>query len=631
MTRSFHIHAVLPLLLVLAASCASKDGSEPLGIRLQFLDGEGGALPPGVTSLTIAVAPYASTSASCSPADPAPISATIQVADMTDLDHNGRREAVLSDVPYGCALYATVEAYVGTDLSFSGRSDGIVLASEGERRFIEMTLTPEDAVSELVDTTLDEPSFGLTATSLAETDGRVLIAGGFTTATKLDCPTTDYEDSDLCFVLSATARAYVFDQGSGQVIATQNTMTDARALHSTTLLPDGRVMLAGGVTSALLVLRPGPGAPSWAGYEIVDISPYGGSLALDSYEIFDPEAGAETADPDRNGDVGRGMFEASTPGGMRYGRFAHAATPLLTPGLPTDERRVMLAGGYGTGADNSIEVFTLDEPSTQTGFLTATTGSMDLDPVVREAPGAVMVGDYIYVFGGTARPGDLGTADLDMAVAERWNVSTDGNEWHVAPVTYDTFATEDHPEWVRMFSTAVRLGTAGDAILVSGWYGARCTDDAGSPSPTYDYSGDTYVCPAPGSGFTQTLDFIMTTLSGTPTITAADPTSVPHALGNVIRLQHGTRQGQVLVAGGIVDAEFTTTKVLDLYTGSTAPGAQVDATFTSDIHQLNFARALGAAAEVSGGNVVFAGGAQFSLASEEIVILESVEFFNWEG
>ncbi|MBW2264282.1 MAG: hypothetical protein JRG91_20135 [Deltaproteobacteria bacterium] len=610
MTRKFHIHAVLPLLLALATSCADKGESEPVGIRLQFLDGEGGGVPPGVTSLTIAVAPYASTSASCSPADPAPISATIQVADMTDLDHNGRREAVLSDVPFGCALFAT---------------------SEGQRRFIEMTLTPEDSVS-LLDTTLDEPSFGLTATPLAETDGRVLIAGGFTTATRLDCE-DPYEVSDLCFVLSATARAYVFDQGSARVIATQNTMTAARALHSATPLPDGRVMLAGGVTSALLVLRPGT-APSWAGHEIVAISPYGGTLALDSYEIFDPEAGAETDDLDRDGDVGRGRFEASTPGGMRIGRFAHATSSLLTPGLPsTDERRVMLAGGYGTGADNSIEVFTLDEPSTQTGFLTATTGSMDLDPVVREAPGAVMVGDYIYVFGGTARPGDLSTADLDMAVAERWNVSTDGNEWHVAPVTYDVFATEDHPEWVRMFSTAVALGTAGDAILVSGWYGARCADASGSPSPIYDYTSDTYVCPAPDSdsSFTQTLDFIMTTLSGTPTIAAADPTSVPHALGSVIRLEHGARQGQVLVAGGIVDADFTTTDVLDLYTGSTTPWAQVDTAFPSDFHRLNFARALGVAAEVNGGNILFAGGAEFSLASEEIVILESVEFFNWEG
>ncbi len=629
MTRKIHIHAVLPVVLALACSCSGGEPEDPVGIRLQFLDGEGGALPTGVTSLQISVAPYASTSALCSPADPSPVSATIQVADMPDLDHNGRREAVLSDVPYGCALYATVEAYVGTDLSYSGRSDGIVLASEGQRRFIEMTLTPEDSVS-VLDTTLDEPAFGLTATALAEQDGRVLIAGGFTTATKLEC-STPYEGSDLCFVLSATSRAYVFDQGSGQVIATGNSMSAARALHSATLLPDGRVMLAGGVTSALLVLRPGPGTPSWAGYEIVAIEPYGGGLALDSYEIFDPEAGAEASDPDRDGDVGRGLFDASPPGGMRVGRLAHAASSLLTPGLPsTDRRRVMLAGGYGVGADNSIEVFTLDEPTTGTGFLTATTGSMDTDPVVRKAPGAVMVGDYMYVFGGTAMPGELSLSDMDMAVAERWNVSADGDEWHVAPVTYDTFTTEDHPEWVRLFPSAVALGPAGDAILVSGWYGARCTDDAGSPSPTYDYTAGSYACPAPGSGFTGTQDFIVTTLSGTPTITLADPTSVPHALGSVIRLEHAARQGQVLVAGGIEDAGFTATAVLDLYTGSTTPMSQVDATFPAG-HQLNFPQALGAAAELNGGNVLFAGGATFSLSSEQIVILESVELLNWAG
>jgi hypothetical protein len=626
MTREFHIHAVLSLLLVQVLSCAGKDGSEPVGIRLQFLDGEGGALPGSVTSLQITVAPYASTSASCSPADPAPISATFQVADMTDLDDNGRREAVLSDVPYGCALYATVEAYEDSDLAYSGRSDGIVLSSEGQRRFIDMTLTQDDAVTDLGgDTALDEPAFGLTATPLAETDGRVLIAGGFTTATGVDCATEGYEEGDLCFVLAATDRAYVFDQGSGQVIATQNPMTAARALHTATLLPDGRVMLAGGVASALLVLR--PGTPSWAGYEIVDIAPHGGSLALSSYDVFDPGAGAETADPDRDGDVGRGRFDAAPPGGMRHGRFGHASTTLLTPGLPgTHLRRVMLAGGFGVEADTSIEVFTLDEPSTQTGFLTTETGSLATDPIVRTAPGSVMAGDYVYVFGGTAMPGDLTTSDLDMAVAERWNASTDGNEWNVAPVAYDGFSTEDHPEWVRMFPAAVPLGTAGDAILVSGWYGARCTDDAGSALPNYDYTAGSAICPAPGSGFSGTGDLIVTTLSGTPTIGLADATSTPHALGSVIRLEQGPRQGQVLVAGGIADGDFTTTKVLDLYTGNTTPGGQVDHEFG---HELNFARALGAAAELGGGNVLFAGGAQFSLASEQIVILESVELLNW--
>lgn len=622
MTRKIHIHAVLPVVLALACSCSGGEPEEPVGIRLQFLDGEGGALPTGVTSLQITVAPYASTSARCSPADPSPVSATIQVADMPDLDHNGRREAVLSDVPYGCALYATVEAYVGTDLSYSGRSDGIVLASEGQRRFIEMTLTPEDSVS-VLDTTLDEPAFGLTATALAEQDGRVLIAGGFTTATKLEC-STPYEGSDLCFVLSATSRAYVFDQGSGQVIATGNSMSAARALHTATLLQDGRVMIAGGVTSALLVLRPRP-SPSWAGYEIVAIEPYGSTPALDTYEIFDPEAGAEASDPDRDGDVGRGMFETSPPGRMRNGRFAHAATALLTPTLPsTHERRVFLSGGYGIEAAGTIDVFSADHPDTGTGFLTS---GLQTSLADRIAPASVMVGDYAYVFGGMSLPGALSTPNT--AIAERWDHTTSGDEWSVGVVNFDGF-TDPHPELVRLFPSAVALGPAAEAILVSGWYGARCTDDAGSPSPTYDYTGDTYICPAPGSGFTGTVDFMVTTLSGTPTITMADPTSAPHALGSVIRLEHTARQGQVLVAGGIEDAGFTATAVLDLYTGSTTPMSQVDATFPAG-HQLNFPQALGAAVELNGGTVLFAGGATFSLSSEQIVILESVELLNWAG
>ena len=423
MTRRIHIQAVLSVILAMACSCGGKGPDEPIGISLKFLDGEGGALPPGVTSLQITVAPYASTASLCSPADPGPISATFQVADMTDLDENGRREAVLSDVPHGCALHATVEAFEDADLRYSGRSDGIVLESEGQRRFIEMTLTPVDAVSELTATTLDEPSFGLTATALSEADGRVLIAGGFTTATRLDCD-VPYEGSDLCFVLSATSRAYVFDQGSGRVVATQNSMNDPRALHSATLLSDGRVMLAGGVTSALLVLRPGTSAPGWAGYEIVTIEPYGSTLAHDSYEIFDPEAGAETADPDRDGDVGRGMFETSPPGRMRNGRFGHAAQALLTPGLPsTHERRVLLSGGFGIEAAGTIDVFSADHPDTGTGFLTA---GLQTSLADRIAPASVMIGDYAYVFGGVTMPGTLSTPNT--AIAERWDHTTSGDE-----------------------------------------------------------------------------------------------------------------------------------------------------------------------------------------------------------
>jgi hypothetical protein len=98
----------------------------------------------------------------------------------------------------------------------------------------------------------------------------------------------------------------------------------------------------------------------------------------------------------------------------------------------------------------------------------------------------------------------------------------------------------------------------------------------------------------------------------------------------VVRLADPTREGQVLVAGGVTDGDFTTTDALDLYTGSTTPGSQLDATFPG-AHALNYPAALGAAAELGGGNVLFVGGAGFALGSELITIRETVELLNWEG
>lgn len=625
MTRKLHVLILCP---VLALSCG-KDVQEgqPVGMKVQFLGGEGGAIPADVSSLAITVAPYDSEASACTPVMSAPISETFQVADLTDLDANGRREAVLSDMPHGCLLFATVEALnAGGDLVYSGRADGIILESEGTRRFIEMTLTPEDTVS-VLDTTLEEPAFGLTATALAETDGRVLIAGGFTSATSTDCAAEGYDTADMCFVLTATDRAYVFDQGSARLHPVRGTMAEARALHSATALADGRVLIAGGVGSALLVLGRGSGAPSWASYEILDIAPHGGGQALTSYEIFDPEANAETEDPDRNGDAGRGGFEPSVPGRMRYGRYGHGASALLTPGLPsTHERRAFLAGGFGIEAGTSIDVFSLDHPDTGMGFLT---GTLDPDPVDRVAPAAAMLGEHIYVFGGNRFPGDIATTS-NLAIAERWNANDEGDEWHVAPVTFTDFSTTPHPEWVRLHAGAAVLGTGGSTILVTGWYGARCSDSSGSPLPTYDYSATTYICPAPDTGFTSTIDFLLSTAGASPEISGADATSVPHALASVVRLADPTREGQVLVAGGITDGDFTTTDALDLYTGSTTPGSQLDATFPG-AHALNYPASLGAAVELGGGNVLFVGGAGFALGSELITIRETVELLNWEG
>jgi hypothetical protein len=600
------------------AGCSARD-TDPVGVRIQFLDGEGGALPDGVTRLSITVGPYASVADQCTPASPAPVTQDFEVGAMTDLDGNGRQEAVFSDMPYGCPLFATVEAYADTSVTHSGRADGILLARKGDRRFIDMTLVPAGRVS-LLDAELDEPSFWLSATPLAETDGRVLVAGGFTTVAAVgDCTAYGGADTDACFSLTATDRAWLYDPATASLSPTRNTMGQARGMHSASLLANGHVVLVGGVESAVIIMRPAAtGAPDWAGYEIAGIVPTGD--ALDSIEVFDPEAGAESVDADRDGDPGRGEFLPAVAGLMRHGRFGHSSSILVSPGMPaTDRARVLLTGGFGTGAADTIDVLRLDTEG-QVGFLTDPSGLLDaLAP--RIVPGSVMLGEYVYIIGGVPTPGSLGTPNL--AVAERRQPSSDGNSWPVGTVNFSDFST-DHPEWVRLFPQPVRLGS-GDTILVSGWYGARCGDEAGTATPTYDYTTytTTWICPPE-----LTADFFLDASTATPVITeVTDEPSAPHALASVTPLEKAGRAGQVLVVGGITNVGFATTNRMDLYTGSTAAGSQLDTAMSP----LNSARALGAAVEMNGGKVLVVGGVIFDDTSGEMTLtaLDTAELLNW--
>jgi hypothetical protein len=137
---------------------------------------------------------------------------------------------------------------------------------------------------------------GHTATLLK--DGRVLLVGGVGDCSGNDC--------------QALASAELYDPKTGSFSAT-GSLTTPRTAHTATLLPDGRVLVAGGMhfTTA------------------DDILP------VDTTEIYDPTTG-----------------KFSPGGSMSAVRWAHTAT-LLPDG------RVLVAGGIGTAYTDlaSAEVF----------------------------------------------------------------------------------------------------------------------------------------------------------------------------------------------------------------------------------------------------------------------------------
>ena len=127
-------------------------------------------------------------------------------------------------------------------------------------------------------------------------DGRVLVVGGVLTP-----------KPGPSQVFLATAEIY--DPETCQFIPTGGLTTGARALHTATLLPDGKVLVAGGYRGG------------------------GASFALTSAEIYDPSSGTFTA-----------------TGSLNIGRGQHTAT-LLIGG------KVLIIGGYNSADTRPAEIY----------------------------------------------------------------------------------------------------------------------------------------------------------------------------------------------------------------------------------------------------------------------------------
>jgi N-acetylneuraminic acid mutarotase len=192
-------------------------------------------------------------------------------------------------------------------------------------------------------------------------DGKVLVAGG--------------ADSIGETSLNALATAELYDPDSGSWTATGN-MIEARARHTATLLPDGRVLVVGGSGSG------------------------SGSDALATAELYDPDSGSWTA-----------------TGNMIEARARHTAT-LLPDGT------VLIAGGDSAGGPQlaSAELY---DPSS--GSWTATAkmhGEHAGHRAIRLPDGTVLV-----LGGSSGGPGI--TAELYNPSSRSWTTVASMNGEHI--------------------------------------------------------------------------------------------------------------------------------------------------------------------------------------------------------
>lgn len=158
---------------------------------------------------------------------------------------------------------------------------------------------------------MGEPRTGHTATRLA--DGRILVCGGRDSTCVLGCPQRVWSSAEC------------FDPRTG-AFSPVGAMTQARYGHTATLLPDGRVLIAGGTT---------PELPD------TDVSA--------AMEVFDPATGR--------------FYPA---GNLLRPRSQHTAT-LLTDG------QILFAGGrtYGEGTLASATLEMLDLGRAQSRLVTS--------------------------------------------------------------------------------------------------------------------------------------------------------------------------------------------------------------------------------------------------------------------
>jgi N-acetylneuraminic acid mutarotase len=215
--------------------------------------------------------------------------------------------------------------------------------------------------------------------------GKVLVAGGIAAANATGRAAT-------------IASAELYDPATGRWSPT-GSMTTARALHTATLLPSGRVLVVAGA-------GPGGAEPTNANQ-------------LASAELYDPLSGTWTATGSMTGTTSPPA--SNTPRGARLGQSA----VLLDRGACGGNcgKVLVVAGVGGAGAGPALASAELYDPSTGTFRATAS-----LDQARQGQSAALLPNGKVLVIGGFhdpfgTGPPDLNTAELYDPATETWSAT----------------------------------------------------------------------------------------------------------------------------------------------------------------------------------------------------------------